>query len=119
MKFQALFSRQVSSRACHPANRAPILAAIVPPQPIWPEVKEPMAQSSSDGSEDCAICFEPVHADDRLPLPCRCQLTYCLTCWDRALAAAFNDSGQGSPKPAPEPAPEAGPEPEPGPEPKP
>ena len=72
------------------------MAAIVPPQPIWPEVKEPMAQSSSDGSEDCAICFEPVHADDRLPLPCRCQLTYCLTCWDRALAAAFNDNGLSS-----------------------
>ena len=56
-------------------------------------------QSSPDGSEDCAICFETVHADDRLPLPCRCQLTYCLTCWDRALAAAFNDNGQGSPEP--------------------
>ena len=106
MKFQTLFTGHVLSRASHPANRAPILVAIVP---------APMAQSSSDGSEDCAICFEPVHADDRLPLPCRCQLTYCLTCWDRALAAAFNDSGQGSPEP--EPAPE--PEPEPGPEPKP
>ena len=47
-----------------------------------------------DGSEDCAICFDPVHAEDRLPLPCRCQLTYCLLCWDRALAAAFNDNGQ-------------------------
>ena len=53
-----------------------------------------MASNSLGGSEDCAVCFDPVHAEDRLPLPCRCQLTYCLLCWDRALAAAFNDNGQ-------------------------
>ena len=52
------------------------------------------ALEADAGSEDCAICFDPVHAEDRLPLPCRCQLTYCLLCWDRALAAAFNDNGQ-------------------------
>jgi hypothetical protein len=53
-----------------------------------------MDMPTLDDSEDCAICFDPVHAEDRLHLPCRCQLTYCLTCWDRALAAAFNDNGQ-------------------------
>ena len=47
-----------------------------------------------DASEECAICFDPVAAEDRLPLPCRCRLTYCPRCWDRALAAAFNDCGR-------------------------
>lgn len=40
---------------------------------------------------ECAICFD--HISEALPLPCQCQVPYCLTCWDRALAAAFNSSG--------------------------
>ena len=53
--------------------------------------------SLSDPPEDapeCAICFELVPPDARLHLPCQCRLTYCLHCWDRALAASFNDSGR-------------------------
>ena len=43
---------------------------------------------------ECAICFETLAGDDQLPLPCQCRVPYCLKCWDRALAAAFNDVGE-------------------------
>lgn len=48
----------------------------------------------SEEPEECAICFNPLAEDERLPLPCSCNIQYCPACWDRALAAAFNDSGQ-------------------------
>jgi hypothetical protein len=44
--------------------------------------------------DECAICFDAIPVDDQLLLPCRCRVLYCLHCWDRALAAAFNDSGR-------------------------
>ena len=43
---------------------------------------------------ECAICFEAIAESDRFPLPCQCRAPYCLHCWDRALAAAFNDTGR-------------------------
>jgi hypothetical protein len=42
---------------------------------------------------ECAICFDTVTAEEQLSLPCQCHVLYCHPCWDRALAAAFNDSG--------------------------
>ena len=48
---------------------------------------------SSCMSEECAICFDSIPADDQIPLPCKCRVPYCLHCWDRSLAAAFNDTG--------------------------
>jgi len=39
---------------------------------------------------ECAICFDPLLESERLPLPCRCTVPYCLGCWDRALASSFN-----------------------------
>jgi hypothetical protein len=48
---------------------------------------------TDESSLDCAICMEVLSVDQLIQLPCRCQVTYCLGCWDRALAQAFNDSG--------------------------
>jgi len=49
-----------------------------------------------DGSErsfiECAICFNEM--DHGADLPCACLVEYCVTCWDRALAQSFQDSGQ-------------------------
>jgi len=42
---------------------------------------------------ECAICFDPLLESERLPLPCRCTVPYCLGCWDRALASSFNSAG--------------------------
>ena len=44
-----------------------------------------------NGANECAICFETIF--EQVPLPCACRVPYCLACWDRALAAAFVDSG--------------------------
>ena len=49
--------------------------------------------SHADSTEECAICFDVIRAEDRLPLPCNCNVPYCPQCWDRALAQAFNDAG--------------------------
>jgi len=40
----------------------------------------------------CAICFEEVGKS--IALPCRCKVSYCMKCWDRALAQSFNSCGQ-------------------------
>merc|ERR1740139_607484 len=63
--------------------------------------KRPHAQSdqiSDPMDEDlflegeCAICFEPV--SQYTVLPCSCKVSYCLRCWDRALAESFNSCGE-------------------------
>jgi hypothetical protein len=46
-----------------------------------------------ESETECAICFNTIAEEDQLPLPCQCRVPYCSACWDRALAAAFNDSG--------------------------
>lgn len=41
---------------------------------------------------DCAICFGTVpHPAE---LPCACNVAYCTSCWDRALAQSFNTCGR-------------------------
>ncbi|KAL3904766.1 MAG: hypothetical protein SGPRY_011166 [Prymnesium sp.] len=43
---------------------------------------------------ECAICYDSLTEASRLALPCSCAAPCCLSCWDRALAASFNDSGR-------------------------
>ena len=52
-----------------------------------------MEASTSDEAE-CGICFDSLTEGDRLTLPCQCRVPYCLQCWDRSLATAFNNSGR-------------------------
>jgi len=40
---------------------------------------------------ECAICFGEIA--QRTELPCRCNIDYCMSCWDRALAQSFNSCG--------------------------
>lgn len=40
---------------------------------------------------ECTICYEEISAV--CGLPCACKNTYCLQCWDRALAASFKATG--------------------------
>ena len=49
---------------------------------------------SVDEASECTICFEVIANDARCALPCECKIDYCMGCWDRALAAAFNSSGR-------------------------
>jgi hypothetical protein len=48
--------------------------------------------SGTSHDEECVICFDAIA--ERLVLPCECRVSYCLGCWDRALAASFNSSGR-------------------------
>lgn len=41
---------------------------------------------------ECVICFDAI--DQSTQLPCACKVSYCMRCWDRALAMSFNASGQ-------------------------
>jgi hypothetical protein len=41
----------------------------------------------------CAICFEE---NPPVSLPCACRITYCSTCWDRALAASVSLRGRAT-----------------------
>ena len=56
---------------------------------LGPTAKDPVTQ---EGLE-CAICFCEISDAEKISLPCQCRVPYCLSCWDRSLAAAFNDSG--------------------------
>jgi len=41
----------------------------------------------------CAICFEDLALlGGAVPLPCKCRVTYCSRCWDRALNAKYNQT---------------------------
>mmetsp|Transcript_103200 Transcript_103200/g.205075 ORF Transcript_103200/g.205075 Transcript_103200/m.205075 type:complete len:296 (+) Transcript_103200:64-951(+) len=59
---------------------------------------EPRRSSLGDGrveqdtaaEECCAICFE---LRPPIELPCACQVDYCATCWDRALASSVTVRG--------------------------
>lgn len=43
-----------------------------------------------EGPLECAICMESIEASTELP--CRCNVSYCMRCWDRALAQSFSDT---------------------------
>lgn len=49
-------------------------------------------EPSAEDHIDCAICLEAVgyHTE----LPCACTVSYCTSCWDRALAASSTATGQ-------------------------
>lgn len=46
----------------------------------------------SKGDIECAICFDDVA--QQVELPCRCNVSYCHRCWDRAMAQSFNSNGR-------------------------
>jgi hypothetical protein len=50
------------------------------------------AESDMEVSQ-CAICFEE---NPPVKLPCACRITYCSTCWDRALAASVSLRGRAT-----------------------
>jgi len=54
----------------------------------------PLISGMENEDECCAICFEPVAEEDRTVLPCQCNVLYCLSCWEQALAASFNGAGR-------------------------
>lgn len=37
---------------------------------------------------ECVICFDEIRQGT--PLPCNCKVSYCMRCWDKALAASLN-----------------------------
>eukprot|EP00927_Polykrikos_kofoidii_P049639 TRINITY_DN43676_c0_g1_i1.p1 TRINITY_DN43676_c0_g1~~TRINITY_DN43676_c0_g1_i1.p1 ORF type:complete len:312 (+),score=35.02 TRINITY_DN43676_c0_g1_i1:25-936(+) len=51
-----------------------------------------LGDGSNDPTVECAICFECVAASTALP--CTCKISYCGSCWDKALAQSFNACGQ-------------------------
>lgn len=50
-----------------------------------------VAEQIHESCDECAICMDAV--EHVMGLPCSCRVSYCLQCWDQALAASFNSCG--------------------------
>lgn len=44
-------------------------------------------------TETCGICFEPLEGSV-LELPCACNVSFCMACWDRSLCESFKSCGE-------------------------
>jgi hypothetical protein len=66
------------------------------PQCLLSPLRKKRSKARMEWSEtsECTICLERITEDALCTLPCQCKVHYCMACWDRALAAAFNNSGQ-------------------------
>lgn len=79
---------------CMPA--VPSLAAAAAAVAAGTTTDSASSGSSSTGvaDSDCAICFEALSSQGGpVPLPCSCHVSYCHSCWDRALAASVSACG--------------------------
>lgn len=62
------------------------------PQASPQEVNDMDKELDSQDSNPCAICLQ--HQDKAFPLPCTCRMTYCQSCWSRALATSVTVKGR-------------------------
>jgi len=58
----------------------------------FPDASHPDPSKTRREAADCAVCYDTIDIPME-PLPCECKVSYCMPCWDKALAASFRNDG--------------------------